>query len=41
VLTYVRLLNLPLGLLLNFGGVIFREGVRRVVNDWRLPGRTA
>lgn len=33
VLTYVRLLGLPLGLLMNFGGETFREGLRRVVND--------
>ena len=33
VLTYIRLMQLPLGLLLNFGTATFREGVRRVVND--------
>lgn len=33
VLTYLRLLGLPLGLLMNFGGATFREGLRRVVND--------
>ena len=33
VLTYLRLLELPLGLLMNFGGVTFREGLRRVIND--------
>jgi iron complex transport system substrate-binding protein len=33
VLTYLRLLDLPLGLLLNFGAATFREGVRRVVNQ--------
>jgi GxxExxY protein len=32
LLTYLRLLNLPLGLLMNFGGATFREGVKRVVN---------
>jgi iron complex transport system substrate-binding protein len=32
VLTYLRLLNLPVGLLINFGAPTFREGVRRVVN---------
>jgi GxxExxY protein len=35
VLTYLRLLNLPLGLLMNFGGETFREGLRRVMNDQR------
>lgn len=33
LLTYLRLLGLPLGLLMNFGGATFREGVRRVVNQ--------
>ena len=33
VLTYLRLMQLPLGLLLNFGAATFREGIRRVVND--------
>ncbi len=32
VLTYLRLLNLPLGLLMNFGAATFKEGVKRVVN---------
>jgi GxxExxY protein len=35
VLTYLRLLDLPLGLLVNFGGETFKEGVRRVVNNLR------
>ena len=32
VLTYLRLLDLPLGLLVNFGGATFKEGVRRIAN---------
>ena len=32
VLTYLRLLDLPLGLLINFGSATFREGCRRIVN---------
>lgn len=32
VLTYLRLLNLPLGLLLNFGAATFKEGAHRVLN---------
>jgi iron complex transport system substrate-binding protein len=32
LLTYLRLLNLPLGLLINFGAATFKEGVKRVVN---------
>jgi GxxExxY protein len=33
LLTYLRLLNLRVGLLLNFGAATMREGVKRVVND--------
>ncbi len=33
VLTYLRLLRLPLGILMNFGAATFKEGVKRVVND--------
>jgi iron complex transport system substrate-binding protein len=33
VLTYLRLLNLPLGLLINFGTEMYRNGVKRVIND--------
>ncbi len=33
VLTYLRLLNLPLGLLINFGAAVFKEGVKRIVNN--------
>jgi len=32
LLTYMRLLKQPLGLLMNFGCETFREGVKRVVN---------
>ena len=35
VLTYLRLLDLPLGLLMNFGAATFREGIRRVANNHR------
>lgn len=31
VLTYIRLLNLPIGLLINFGAASFKEGVKRIV----------
>ncbi|HEU4723348.1 MAG TPA: GxxExxY protein [Gemmatimonadaceae bacterium] len=34
VLTYLRLMNLRVGLLLNFGGETMREGVKRVVNNY-------
>lgn len=33
VLTYLRLLEIPLGILINFGGATFKEGVRRIVNN--------
>lgn len=32
-LTYIRLMKLPLGLLLNFGNETFKQGIRRVIND--------
>lgn len=32
LLTYIRLAKQPVGLLMNFGGATFREGLRRVVN---------
>ncbi|MCL4673833.1 MAG: GxxExxY protein [Sphingomonadaceae bacterium] len=34
VLTYLRVMNLPLGLLMNFGEATFKSGVRRVANDY-------
>lgn len=37
VLTYLRLLRLPLGLLINFGTPTFKEGVRRLANDYFPP----
>jgi GxxExxY protein len=33
LLTYLRLAQMPLGLLMNFGGETFREGLKRVVNN--------
>jgi len=33
VLTYLRLSGHTLGVLLNFGGATFREGIRRIVNN--------
>ncbi len=32
VLTYLRLLDMPLGLLINFGSATFKEGCKRIVN---------
>ncbi|MFC4292687.1 GxxExxY protein [Sphingorhabdus arenilitoris] len=34
-LTYLRLMKLPLGLLINFGGITLREGLKRVANNYR------
>jgi iron complex transport system substrate-binding protein len=33
LLTYLRLLKQPVGLLINFGGATLKEGVRRLVNN--------
>ena len=38
LLTYLRLMNLRLGLLMNFGLATFKEGTCRMVNDY-VPGR--
>ena len=39
LLTYLRLSELPLGLLMNFGAEVFRDGLKRVSNnyfgDWK------
>jgi len=35
LLTYLRLMHLPLGLLINFGAPTFKDGVKRVVNNHR------
>ena len=32
ILTYLRLLDLPLGVPMNFGGATLKEGVRRIAN---------
>lgn len=34
VVTYLRLLNLQVGLLINFGGYTLKEGLKRVVNGY-------
>lgn len=33
LLTYLRLLKLPVGLLINFGAAHLKDGLRRIVND--------
>lgn len=32
-LTYLRLLNMPLGLLINLGAATFKEGIKRIANN--------
>lgn len=34
LLTYLRLMDLPLGFLMNFGAATFKEGVKRIANDY-------
>lgn len=34
VLTYLRLMKLPLGLLINFGEGLYKNGVKRIANDY-------
>jgi GxxExxY protein len=35
LLSYLRLMKQPVGLLINFGAPTLREGLKRVVNDYR------
>lgn len=37
VITYLRLMDLPLGLLMNFGCATFKEGARRIANNYYAP----
>ena len=37
VLTYLRLMELPLGLLVNFGQPLFKDGLKRIANDYQGP----
>lgn len=34
LLTYLRLMNLEVGLLINFGDSLFKNGVKRIVNNY-------
>jgi GxxExxY protein len=34
-LTYLRLMELPLGLLINFGGITLKDGLKRIANNYR------
>jgi GxxExxY protein len=35
LLTYLRVMNLNVGLLINFGAATFKAGVQRIVNDYQ------
>ena len=37
LLTYLRVLELPVGLLINFGAATLKSGIRRVVNNYLPP----
>lgn len=42
LLTYLRLSDLPVGLLMNFGAELFKDGLKRVIdpaNSYRAPAR--
>lgn len=41
VLTYLRILDLPIGLLINFGAARLKDGVQRIVNDRSSLAETA
>lgn len=36
LLTYLRLTKQPVGLLINFGGATLKEGVKRIVNEYKI-----
>lgn len=35
LLTYLKLMDLQVGLLINFGGATLKEGLHRIVNDYK------
>ncbi len=37
VLTYLRLMQLPLGILINFGQPMFKDGLKRIANEYQGP----
>lgn len=37
LLTYLRLMKLQVGLLINFGDVLLKNGIIRIVNDYKSP----
>lgn len=41
LLTYLRLMNLPVGLVINFGCLSLKDGIRRVVNNYKDSANSA
>jgi GxxExxY protein len=37
LLSHLRLLNIPVGLLINFHVVLLKDGIKRIVNNYREP----
>ncbi len=37
LLSHLRLLNVPVGLLINFHVVLLKDGIKRMVNSYREP----
>ncbi len=37
LLSHLRLLNIPIGLLINFHVLLLKDGIKRLVNDYREP----
>ena len=35
LLSYLRLLNIPIGLLINFHVALLKDGIKRMVNNYR------
>ena len=35
LLTYMKLMNIPVGLLINFGEILLKNGIRRVVHNYK------
>jgi len=41
LLSHLRLLNLPLGLLINFHVMVLKDGIKRLANNYREPVESA
>jgi GxxExxY protein len=40
LLSHLRLLNIPVGLLINFHVVLLKDGIKRIVNNYREPAES-